>query len=116
MGEFWGRIEEGQQGREPDGDGELCQVAIISDGADGADEVEDDVEGLMAVCPLDAAGGACGARGKVPVKVIAAHGGEEGESEEVGGWGDAQQEAAGLPDHQHGADGNVDTAEDNEIG
>ena len=65
--------------------------------------------------PLDAAGGAGGAGGEVPVKVIAADGGKEYEPQQMDGRGDAQQEAAGLPDHHHSANSNIEAAEDDEI-
>jgi hypothetical protein len=64
---------------------------------------------------MDAAGGAGGAGGQVPVKVIAADGGKEDEPQQMDGRRSIQQQAAGLPDHQHGADSNIEAAEDNEI-
>jgi hypothetical protein len=115
LGEFGRRIEKGQQGGKTNGQCKFCQIEEINDGADRADQVKDNMYRLVVVCPLDAAGGAGGARGEIPMKVIAAHGGKEGEPQQMNGRGSTQQQAACLPDTQYGANRNVEAAEDNKI-
>src|SRR5580658_6701286 len=83
LGEFWRRIENGQQGGEPKGSNEMGKVEEINDRTDHADQIKDDMECLMVVGPLDAEGGAGEAWGEVPMKVIAADGGKEDESQQM---------------------------------
>jgi hypothetical protein len=49
------------------------------------------------------------------VEIIAADGGKEDEPQQMEGRGDAEQQAAGLPDHHYSAYGNIEAAEDDEI-
>ena len=70
---------------------------------------------LMVVCPINAVRGAGRAGCQVPVKIIAADGSEKDKCQQMEGWGDAEQQAAGLPDHYYGAYGNIEAAEYYEI-
>jgi hypothetical protein len=49
------------------------------------------------------------------MEIIAADGGEEDKPHQPSRRGSAQQQLTGLPDHQHGAQGNVKAAENKKV-
>src|SRR6187402_3722403 len=52
---------------------------------------------------------------KIPVEIIAADRGEKDKTHQSPRSGSAEQQMTGLPDHQHRATGNVQTAENKKI-
>jgi len=77
-------------------------------------QIKNEVKYLMLLCPHDPAGGVDGMGCEIPMEIIAADSGEEDKAyQSFRGW-DAEQQPARLPDHQHGTQGNIKTAE-NEI-
>lgn len=64
----------------------------------------------MPLCPQRPAGRVDGIGGEIPMKIIAADGGEEYEAYQPSGGPNAQQQFTCLPYHQYRTQGNVKTA------
>ena len=64
----------------------------------------------MPLCPQRSAGRVDGIGGEIPMKIIAADGGEEYEAYQPFGWWSAQQQFTRLPYHQNGTQRNIKTA------
>ena len=66
---------------------------------------------FMPVRPLDATSGACGPRGEIPVKIVAADSGKKYKSQKPSRRRRTKQQAACLPNHYDGANGYIQAAE-----
>src|ERR1700744_1272196 len=110
------RIQEGEEGGEAQGRDKRLEIKEIHGGPYGPGQVKDKMQGLVMVCPLHAPGRTRGAGGEIPMKIITADRGKENEPQKPARRGDAQQQIACLPDHQHRTDCYIKAAEYKEVG
>jgi hypothetical protein len=91
------------------------QVKEIDGRPDQPYQVKDKMEYLMPLGPQSPAGRVDGIGGKIPVKIITADGGEKYKADESPGRRYTQQQFTRLPYHQHGAQGDVETAKNEKV-
>ena len=73
------------------------------------------MEYLMPLCPQRPAGWVDGMGREIPMKIIAADGGEEYKAYQSFGGRTTQQQFTRLPDHQYGTQGDIKTAKNEKI-